>query len=55
MNENRLEDILKVNPKALAVACPFCMTMLEDAIKSRDLEDSLRTYDIVELINDSLQ
>jgi Fe-S oxidoreductase len=54
MNENRLEDVLEINPQALTVACPFCMTMLEDAIKVKELEDSLKTYDIVEIVNNVL-
>jgi len=37
----------------LAVACPTCMTMFEDAIKAEDLDDKLILKDISEIIIDA--
>jgi heterodisulfide reductase subunit D len=37
----------------MAVGCPFCMTMMEDALKSRSLEDQMRVRDLSELIAES--
>ncbi len=34
----------------IASACPFCMTMLTDGIKSKNLEDRVRQLDVVELL-----
>ncbi len=34
----------------MAVDCPFCMTMIEDALKPRSLEDHMRVRDLSELI-----
>ena len=31
-------------------ACPFCMTMLTDGVKSKNLEESVRQLDVVELL-----
>ena len=36
----------------LAVACPNCLTMLEDAVKVEGLENTLKVRDISEIIND---
>jgi Fe-S oxidoreductase len=36
--------------KTIASACPFCMTMLTDGIKSKSLEDSIKQLDVAELL-----
>jgi len=35
INHMRFDQIAVANPETLAVGCPFCMTMMEDAVKSR--------------------
>lgn len=54
INIERLEDALAVDPEWIATACPFCVTMFEDAIKNKNLEDSLRVWDIAELVEKAL-
>lgn len=46
----RTEDALKTNPKIIATACPFCMTMLTDGLKYKNKEEEIKNYDIAELI-----
>jgi Fe-S oxidoreductase len=36
--------------KTIASACPFCMTMLTDGIKSKSLEDQVKQLDVAELL-----
>ncbi len=36
--------------KTIASACPFCMTMLTDGIKSKSLEDRVKQLDVAELL-----
>ena len=52
-NQMRFDQIAVANPETLAVGCPFCMTMMEDAVKSRSLEEKLRTRDLSELTAES--
>jgi len=52
-NQKLFEQINEADPETLAVGCPFCMTMMEDALKSRSLEDKMRVRDIAELIADA--
>jgi Fe-S oxidoreductase len=35
---------------AIASACPFCMTMLTDGLKTKNLEDKVRQLDVAELL-----
>jgi len=50
----RLEQLMKTDPKAIAVACPFCMTMFTDAAKAKGVEEKLPIKDVVELVAEAL-
>jgi Fe-S oxidoreductase len=39
--------------KTIASACPFCMTMLTDGIKSQNVEEQVRQMDVAELLEKS--
>jgi Fe-S oxidoreductase len=53
INQKRFDQINEATPETMAVGCPFCMTMMEDAVKSRSLEDQMRVLDLSELIAES--
>jgi Fe-S oxidoreductase len=53
INLKRFEQLSAANPETIAVGCPFCMTMLEDALKARSLEESMRVRDLAELVAES--
>lgn len=50
VNIERMEDVEEVKPDIVAVGCPFCMTMMTDGVKSKNKEDSIKVYDLAELI-----
>jgi len=51
----RTEDALKTEAKVIATACPFCMTMLTDGLKYKNMEEEIKNLDIAELIAQSLK
>ena len=54
INIQRLEDALATDPEWISTACPFCVTMFDDAIKSKDKEESLQIWDIAEIVEQAL-
>ena len=48
INAERAEEALATGADAIAVACPFCMTMMADSIKSRD--SHVEVYDVAEVV-----
>lgn len=48
INVERTEELLATGADALAVACPFCMTMIRDGVTARDSE--VPVYDISEVV-----
>lgn len=50
INTKRTEQALEVEPDFIAVACPFCNTMLTDGVKGEDKQDSIKVLDLAELI-----
>jgi len=47
----RVQDAAATGAEVLAVACPFCLLTLEDAVKVQGLDDQLQVMDIMELVD----
>ncbi len=50
----RVSEAYSTGAEVLAVACPSCMTMLEDAVKTAGLEEKLVVKDITEIMQKAL-
>ena len=50
VNVERIEEALGTGADTVAVACPFCMTMMSDGVKNKNQEDRVKVYDLAELI-----
>ena len=46
----RVQEALETGAETIATACPYCTAMLEDAIKTLDVEESIRVLDVAELV-----
>jgi Fe-S oxidoreductase len=53
VNVKRTKQLLATGSSVVSSACPFCMTMLTDGLKSEEKEASVRQLDIVELLAES--
>jgi Fe-S oxidoreductase len=53
VNVKRTLQLVDTGAKTVASACPFCMTMLTDGLKSQSLEDRIKQMDIAELLEQS--
>lgn len=50
INVARTEQALEVNPTVISSGCPYCLTMLSDGTKAKEVEDQVSTYDVAELL-----
>src|SRR5690606_29918854 len=50
VNVRRTLQLIQTGATTLATACPFCMTMVRDGIKSQSKEDEIKNYDVVEVL-----
>jgi Fe-S oxidoreductase len=50
VNVKRTLQLLDTGATTIASACPFCMTMLSDGIKSQSKEETVRNMDVVEML-----
>jgi Fe-S oxidoreductase len=53
VNVERTRQALEMEPDAIGVACPFCMTMIEDGVKAAGKEE-VEVLDIAEIIAGAL-
>ena len=54
INIERSEEAIATGAGTIAVACPFCMTMMSDGVKNKEKEESVKVKDLAELISESL-
>ena len=50
----RIRQALNTGAQIIAVACPQCAKMLDDAVKIEELEDKLEVLDVAEIVNRAL-
>ncbi len=51
---DRVKEALNLGVDTIAVACPFCVTTLEDAVKVLDVENKIAVRDILELLKETI-
>jgi len=49
INHERVREALSLKPQAIAVACPFCNTMLGDGTKDLGADEAVQVLDIAEI------
>ena len=54
VNVARTEQALEVNPTMISSGCPYCLTMLSDGTKAKEVEETVGTYDVSELLEMSI-
>ncbi|MFC2035872.1 heterodisulfide reductase-related iron-sulfur binding cluster [Chloroflexota bacterium] len=50
INQERVQEVLKENPKTVCVSCPYCMTMFEDGLKDEKADNKVKVLDLAEII-----
>ncbi|PLR96591.1 (Fe-S)-binding protein [Bacillus sp. T33-2] len=50
INVARTEQALAVSPSVISSGCPYCLTMLSDGTKAKEVEETVQTYDVAELL-----
>src|SRR5690606_18663838 len=54
INIARTEQALATNASIISAGCPYCITMLSDGTKAKEVEDQIGTYDVCELLERSV-
>lgn len=54
INVSRTEQALAVNPGIISSGCPYCLTMLSDGTKAKEVEEKIGTYDVAEILEKSV-
>ena len=54
MNNHRLADALQTKAEIVATACPYCLLMFDDAIRSQGMSQQIQVKDISEILASQL-
>ncbi|MBM3958082.1 MAG: (Fe-S)-binding protein [Gemmatimonadetes bacterium] len=55
MSHVRTDHFLDTGAQTLAVACPFCLQMFEEAVLAKGAQDSRRVLDLAEILDEGLE
>jgi Fe-S oxidoreductase len=55
VNVERTEQALATGATTIAVGCPFCMTMITDGTKAKEVEEKVKVKDLAELVAERLR
>jgi Fe-S oxidoreductase len=54
INMERMDEALGTGADVVSTACPYCMIMLDDAVRANAKEDEVRVLDLSQLVEESL-
>ena len=54
VNMERMDEALGTGADVVSTACPYCMIMLDDAVRANAKEDEVRVLDLSQLVEESL-
>lgn len=55
INHRRLEEAMHTGAETLATACPYCLLMFDDAIRSKGVGDKVKVMDITEILTAQME
>ncbi|PGX94176.1 hypothetical protein COE15_22615 [Bacillus cereus] len=54
INVARTEQALAVKPSIIGTGCPYCLTMISDGTKAKEVEEQVQTLDVTEILERSV-
>jgi len=54
INVMRTEQAMETKAQIVATACPYCLQMFQDGIKTKTAEESIKVMDIAEILVESV-
>ncbi len=55
INQMRLGDVLKTGAETVVTACPYCLQMFEESIEHKEMKNSLKARDLVEIVEEAMK
>ncbi len=55
VSERRIQEIIEAKVALVSTACPYCLSMFEDALKAKGVEESIKVVDLSELVVEALE
>ncbi len=54
INAERCKQLLSTGAQTIATACPYCMIMLDDAVKDKGMQDHIKVMDLAQMVEKSM-
>jgi Fe-S oxidoreductase len=50
INHLRIDEAIAIEATTLVTACPYCLIMMEDAVKDKEKQETMKVQDLSELV-----
>jgi Fe-S oxidoreductase/nitrate reductase gamma subunit len=50
INHKRIEEAIEISANTVVTACPYCLIMMEDAIKDKEKSETMKALDLSEVV-----
>ena len=50
LNDVRVEEAAATGADTLAVACVYCMQMMDDSVKNKNLDEKMKVLDLADIL-----
>ena len=54
LSDVRMEEAMGTGAAVLATACPYCIAMFEDSVRTLNVDEQIKIRDVTELLLESL-
>lgn len=54
INVARTEQLIETRANVISTGCPYCLTMISDGTKAKEVNEEIQTLDVVEILEKSL-
>jgi Fe-S oxidoreductase len=54
INAERCKQLLETGAQTIATACPYCMIMLDDAVKDKGLQERIKVMDLAQMVEKAI-
>ena len=55
INLERTDEALATGADVVSTACPYCLIMLDDAVKERGRDEDVKVLDVAQLLEGSME
>ena len=55
INHIRMDEVIETGAQTVVTSCPFCLQMLEEGIEQKNVKETLKAKDLIEVVEAAMK